>query len=574
VTPLGELRAATLEARLNLDTILDRDRELAARVAAAIDAAFAQAPQQAGRALRAALMIDVRVRNWVRGLVATVPAPADRFSGPDAGPPITTGGDDSSAVGDTGPRVLRAQTQERIESGRRLTVRVDIGTTGPGTPLPHLAVPPEGAEVLVRVSAPGLQPRGELQRLLTVPAGHDSDPVLFEFLAGAPGLHQVRVEAYRRGTFLGRVLLPVTVEASVQTAEGPVRASGMPSVGDEPGEVTLIVDRVGDGYRFQLIGARTYRPVPASTGAAARATAAIVAELTALAAGRSAYRTASAVERRLRNLGVDLWRNAIPDPLKEQYWAEVDRIGSLTIVADDADFPFELLRPMSEKRDDGFLVERFPVLRRAFDTDRARSMARGTTAYVLSYPEPGNARAEVAGIQALLAGHVGGDRLITGLDDVQDAARLRGLGMLHLACHNEFSDSAGSWVPMDGGPWMPSDLSPATLTRPLAETATLVFFNACRSAGEVRGLSATSGWADQFMRAGAGAFIGSLWAVRSSAARAFAEAFYAALVDQRQNLGDAALTARRSVPRDAGDPTWLAYTVYGEPSTTFGDPAP
>jgi CHAT domain-containing protein len=75
-----------------------------------------------------------------------------------------------------------------------------------------------------------------------------------------------------------------------------------------------------------------------------------------------------------------------------------------------------------------------------------------------------------------------------------------------------------------------------------------------------------NGWAQAFVKAGAGAFVGSLWAVRSSSARAFAETFYRQFVDQAQPLGAASLNARKAIADDDGDPTWLAYTVYGNPA--------
>jgi len=61
-----------------------------------------------------------------------------------------------------------------------------------------------------------------------------------------------------------------------------------------------------------------------------------------------------------------------------------------------------------------------------------------------------------------------------------------------------------------------------------------------------------------------------LWAVRSTSARAFADAFYHALVAERAPLGEASLLARQAIRSDDADPTWLAYTVYGNPSATIG----
>ena len=50
-----------------------------------------------------------------------------------------------------------------------------------------------------------------------------------------------------------------------------------------------------------------------------------------------------------------------------------------------------------------------------------------------------------------------------------------------------------------------------------------MFLNGCRTAGEIAGFAQFDRSADKFMGAGAGAFIGSLWAVRSSSAKLFAE---------------------------------------------------
>jgi CHAT domain-containing protein len=104
----------------------------------------------------------------------------------------------------------------------------------------------------------------------------------------------------------------------------------------------------------------------------------------------------------------------------------------------------------------------------------------------------------------------------------------------------------------------------------LATASPIVFFNACRTAGEVPGLVQMMGWAKQFMGAGAGAFLGSLWAVRSNSAQSVADAFYQGFVTDRLPLGAASLRARQAIAEE-GDPTWLAYTVYGNPAATIGE---
>ena len=84
---------------------------------------------------------------------------------------------------------------------------------------------------------------------------------------------------------------------------------------------------------------------------------------------------------------------------------------------------------------------------------------------------------------------------------------------------------------MGGGPFVPLLLKKAVTLQALAGRHPLVFINACRTAGAVPEYMKMMGWAEQFMAAGAGAFVGTLWAVRSDSATKFAEAFYSALTD-------------------------------------------
>lgn len=113
-------------------------------------------------------------------------------------------------------------------------------------------------------------------------------------------------------------------------------------------------------------------------------------------------------------------------------------------------------------------------------------------------------------------------------------------------------------------PFLPMQLNTAGSDRTLAGRTPLVFINAFRSAGKLPSYNRLDGWADKFLRAGAAAFVGSLWAVRDTAAREFAEELYGKL-QSGGTLGRALMSARRAAAADPGDPTWLAYAVYGDP---------
>jgi CHAT domain-containing protein len=101
----------------------------------------------------------------------------------------------------------------------------------------------------------------------------------------------------------------------------------------------------------------------------------------------------------------------------------------------------------------------------------------------------------------------------------------------------------------------------------LADPAPLVFINACRAAGLALSYNNLQGWATMFMKAGAAAFIGSLWEVTDEISTQFAIETYDHL-KSGSSLGKAIMAARKTVSQSSADPTWLAYTVYGDPRAT------
>lgn len=109
----------------------------------------------------------------------------------------------------------------------------------------------------------------------------------------------------------------------------------------------------------------------------------------------------------------------------------------------------------------------------------------------------------------------------------------------------------------------PGDL--ADEARNLRRTQPWVFFNACDSARGLFALNGLGGFADAFLRGGAGAFIGTYWQVPDTRAGRFALAVYEYFLEGLP-LGEAVRTARVWFSkRYPGDPTFLAYTVYGHP---------
>jgi len=112
-------------------------------------------------------------------------------------------------------------------------------------------------------------------------------------------------------------------------------------------------------------------------------------------------------------------------------------------------------------------------------------------------------------------------------------------------------------------------LSPTSLE--LEARRPLVFLNACHTGVTGFSLTGIAGWAEGFLSAGAGAFIGAYWAIEDAPEARFTEVFYTAVLGGSPiaaALRQARLAIREEFP---GDPTWLAYTLYAHPLAVSED---
>jgi CHAT domain-containing protein len=122
---------------------------------------------------------------------------------------------------------------------------------------------------------------------------------------------------------------------------------------------------------------------------------------------------------------------------------------------------------------------------------------------------------------------------------------------------------------MKGGTYPPDYLS-TTVVRQHAKLTSmdknqpLIVLNACQIGREGYTLTGIGGFAQAFLKGGAGAFIGPLWSVLDSPARMFTETMYLGL-KEGLTLSEASIRAREKA-NERGDATWLAYAVYGHPN--------
>lgn len=459
----------------------------------------------------------------------------------------------------------------RLGAEVSLTVRI-VRSTEPsvGTKvslMQALRVGPGGASVTVVVeSGLGLIPLGAMQQQIEVPADGDSDPVRFEFRTSTAALGRARVTAWAGGTFLAELTFEISIaDRSQETGTAPKTAQ-LPPLAPHEGEVTLQVRREDRRYSFQLLSAsHLFDPVLVDSLAPGPdvATEAAIATLRRLAAGNSGYTPGNA-RRWLKNTGIALWNGLVPEAVRDQFWQLRSHVTSFTIATGTDSVPWELLYPKADSGDEGFLIEQFPVTRRVYNQGRADRISLGTPRFVVPAGGPGNGADEAIAIHRILgAGRE--PSIITELTPLLDLLEAKNPGLLHFACHNNYrSDAGGSSIAMPGGDFVPTFLETAKADKSLASSHPLVFINACRSAGETPHYTSMMGFAQHFLAAGAGAFVGTLWDVRSGSALAFAEEFYRRLAEG-ESLGSAAWQTRRAASTADDDPTWLAYTVYGDP---------
>jgi hypothetical protein len=426
--------------------------------------------------------------------------------------------------------------------------------------LKDFEVPEGGKPLLLEADAPGLRIFSPKRQVVVVPVVGDSEPVTFELRANEPGRRRISISAWDDGSCLGQLIIEVAVRADARVREDQT-ARGDMRFGRIDGEVTLVVRRdEARRYRFEfrdvdnpaeVKGMLKYDP-----GSAVER---LLARLDGLARG-GRYPTGLARDY-LVNAGLELWEELIPEGLRRQFWERQGRIQHLTILSEADTVPWELLYPQDIGHEAGFLVEQFPVTRAVFDRLPPRSLRLRPACFVLPHGSPPEADIEVAALHMLLDPDRPHADTVATLPPLLELIHKGDFGVLHFACHSRFDPEDGSTIHLDC-PFLPMQLTKAGSDRTLAAHTPLIFINACRSALGVASYNRLDSWAEKFLRAGAGAFIGSLWAVSDGAAREFAMELYRRL-QSGQALGAAVMSARTAAASLPGDPTWLAYAAYG-----------
>jgi formylglycine-generating enzyme required for sulfatase activity len=280
---------------------------------------------------------------------------------------------------------------------------------------------------------------------------------------------------------------------------------------------------------------------------------------------------------RIDSQGTFLLRQLLPKDLQLALLDLVGRVAHLKVVSDEPWVPWELLRfpgrrgPGGEEGDGAFWAETFSVIR-VLPGSRPQSRlpvrrigwiglrgagldaARGERELLEELAPPG---VEVVDVPAIA-------------EEVLSAMGSGDFDLFHFSCHGMAAslDADQSLLRLaDDVAITPVDLEQAR--RGLETSNPVIFVNACHAGRSGSGLTGLGGWASGFLGAGAGLFVGPLWAIPDSRAAAFSSAFYRGFFGGRP-MGEAMLEARLALRRELpGDPTWLAYVAYADPDARF-----
>jgi hypothetical protein len=294
------------------------------------------------------------------------------------------------------------------------------------------------------------------------------------------------------------------------------------------------------------------------------------------------------LQRESRALGAGLCMELFDPEVAKVLWPVRDRIKIVQIVSWEPYIPWELVRlrdPESGDIDDHFLAE-YGLVRTLSNEMPPRELAMAKWGY-LGAGFPMGTFPPIGAELDYFTGNSGASLHEHGItpaaipatrDAFYDVLANDDFDVLHISCHAESPHQSierasliigDETVPGAGKPRMVEvDTITVQAEAKLRGRRPLVFLNACETGRIGAVLTAWGGWPNVFLKAGAGAFVGSAWAVRDKPAAAFSTAFYNALLGGK-TLAEAANEARASAKK-LGDASWLAFKIYGHPRARRG----
>jgi len=455
-----------------------------------------------------------------------------------------------------------------------------------------------GQAVRMHLDAPSFTFLSESTQETVVLPNAPSPPVVFDLKPRTPGVHPLTLTFYQHSNPLGSVRWSVeVVEETVAERERSLPSHPLSLTPSEPPDRLLRIAFTPlptPALQFQLVEGETWHPVweQPLRGDPARLAEQLYRDLELLqtrADPVTGYRVLNpqGVLLRLKRLGQSLWRELIPRQLKEHYekHREEWRERSLLLYTDEPHVPWELVWPYGKGwEDEGPWALTLDLARWLFPAGdgftNGPPLRLRLTAFGCLAPTGSGlpfAQREADHLRGVLVGR--------GVRDVSPPAMTWDAVMewlvqghydrVHVAAHGSFSpqdpDGHAALRLAEQQALTPAHLGDPLLEDHLARVRPVFVINACDAGRLGWAWTGIGGWARRLVVAGAGAFLGPMWAVSDDAAFTFAARFYEALLGGVP-LGAAVRQARAAVQEaHPGDPTYLAYSLYAHPNARLQD---
>lgn len=501
---------------------------------------------------------------------------------------ISRRGEDENLPSEESSLALRsvvAEFPEQVQLQTAFSLLVSLSAsptpkTGPALPL----VLPLGTRVDIVVQPRhGFVLEGRGEGTLVVSSEEETLPLQFKLRGAAVGRGQLRVLAFHQGQPLGALTLNVTVlEAPMNTSaqhfsqEQPLEPVSI----HQPDLSLLILEHMEAGqpaFTFRLtardpalgLNLKPFGPIRLKVDAL-RYFQDFFQDIETLPLNSSGEKALA--ERRLAAKGIGLFTSLLPPDLQLLLWSLRSRIQSIQVQSEEPWIPWELCKLCGKEGgrmvEGPFLCEGFALTRwlpgiafkpalklenlaLVVPADSDLIFTANERDYILSLKNGGRHVKQIPATFLAVR-----EALASGVYDGW-----------HFSGHGGFrgSDPNRSAIYLENQETLtPEDLCGQVGN--LGRAKPVVFFNACQIGRSAMSLTDIGGWARQFLHAGAGAFIGAYWSIYDRPAYDFAQELYSRLLSSIP-IGRAVQEARTAI-KPAGDPIWLAYTVFADPLAT------
>jgi hypothetical protein len=406
----------------------------------------------------------------------------------------------------------------------------------------------------------------------------DSNPIIFDLKAKREGKQDITIQFFQQGIYIGQIKVNTVVLHKVPVHNNTLSSSeqqtqiiwDISKLPPRPDIMLYIYEKKRyPEYEYEIwLNSAEYDNYPIGSKILTReAESRIHAIFNDI---ENMNLPADIFDSKMRAKGRSLYKELFSEELKKFYWLNRDRIKSFQIITKDPWIPWEIIKPWDQDmgKEDPFLCERYAFSRWIVGKKIIipNEQLKKVLVVVPSTTDLTNSLAErdwIGEFVKSIGAEVSTDSKYR---HVVSALEKGEYDILHFSTHGKYNKDHPLFSQIDledGLSLRPEDVGEMAIE--FRQSKPIVILNTCQSGVQGFSLTEIKSWATQFLDAGASAFIGTLWRVSDEAALKFTKELYKQLANGI-TLGEAVQKAR-TICKEPGDSSWLAYELYGQPNS-------